>query len=209
MVCRHFGRTVGISDIREVVHTSTDGTSLAGITAGAEELGLAARSVRASKNRLDELPAAGDRPLGGQPLGRRLRVGREARARRRPGARAPARPARRSSSRSGRGYAALVAYTERSPMRRRRGTSLAWLKAFFRPHRRTLLIAGRARVRRGRAAAAAADLDAGRRRPASSRTATSELLWIVLADDRGGAAGDHRSDARPALHAQPARCSST
>jgi HlyB family type I secretion system ABC transporter len=56
MVCRHFGRNVSISLVRDVVHTATDGTSLAGITRGAEELGLAARSVRASKSRLDELP---------------------------------------------------------------------------------------------------------------------------------------------------------
>ena len=62
-----------ISHIRELVHTSTDGTSLRGITRGAEELGLEARSVRASKSRLDRAAAAGDRALGGQPLGRPLR----------------------------------------------------------------------------------------------------------------------------------------
>src|SRR5206468_2074323 len=56
MACRHSGRAVRISLVREAVHTSTDGTSLAGITRGAEELGLAAQSVRASKSRLDELP---------------------------------------------------------------------------------------------------------------------------------------------------------
>lgn len=56
MICRHFGRSVSMSRIRAAVHTATDGTSLAGLTRGAVELGLAARSVRVSKNRLDEVP---------------------------------------------------------------------------------------------------------------------------------------------------------
>src|SRR5262249_762858 len=56
MICRHFGRAVSISRVREAVHTSTDGTSLAGITRGADELGLRARAVRASKSKLDRLP---------------------------------------------------------------------------------------------------------------------------------------------------------
>lgn len=56
MVTRYFGKTVSLPLIRELVHTSTDGTSLLGITRGAEELGLAARSLRVSKSRLDQLP---------------------------------------------------------------------------------------------------------------------------------------------------------
>src|SRR5262249_10431745 len=55
-LCRHFGRAVSISRVREAVHASTDGTSLAGITRGADELGLRARAVRASKSKLDRLP---------------------------------------------------------------------------------------------------------------------------------------------------------
>src|SRR5581483_9217007 len=51
MVCQHFGRKVSISRVRDAVHTASDGTSLAGITRGAETLGLAARAVRASKTR--------------------------------------------------------------------------------------------------------------------------------------------------------------
>jgi ABC-type bacteriocin/lantibiotic exporter with double-glycine peptidase domain/CRP-like cAMP-binding protein len=56
MVTRYFGKAVSLPLIRELVHTSTDGTSLLGITRGAEELGLAARSLRVSKSRLDQLP---------------------------------------------------------------------------------------------------------------------------------------------------------
>jgi ABC-type bacteriocin/lantibiotic exporter with double-glycine peptidase domain/CRP-like cAMP-binding protein len=56
MVTRYFGKTVSLPLIRELVHTSTDGTSLLGIARGAEELGLATRTLRVSKSRLDRLP---------------------------------------------------------------------------------------------------------------------------------------------------------
>jgi ATP-binding cassette subfamily B protein len=56
MVTRSFGKQVSLPRIRELVHTSSDGTSLLGIARGAEALGLDARAVRASKSRLDRLP---------------------------------------------------------------------------------------------------------------------------------------------------------
>ena len=56
MVTRYFGKTVGLPRIRDLVHTSTDGTSLLGIAQGAVALGFEARNVRASKSRLDRLP---------------------------------------------------------------------------------------------------------------------------------------------------------
>jgi HlyB family type I secretion system ABC transporter len=56
MVCRHFGRKVSITRIRQMVHTATDGTSLRGLCQGAEALGLAARSVKASKRNVGEMP---------------------------------------------------------------------------------------------------------------------------------------------------------
>ncbi|MGE0126835.1 MAG: peptidase domain-containing ABC transporter [Blastocatellales bacterium] len=56
MVCRHFGRKVSITRIRQVVDTATDGTSLRGLCRGAEALGLAARSVKASKSNLPQMP---------------------------------------------------------------------------------------------------------------------------------------------------------
>ena len=43
MICRFFGRAVSLSRIRQLLHTSTDGTSLRALCRGAEELGLAAR----------------------------------------------------------------------------------------------------------------------------------------------------------------------
>ncbi len=56
MICRHFGRKVSIARIRQVVHTATDGTSLRGLCDGAQALGLAARSVKASKSNLLQMP---------------------------------------------------------------------------------------------------------------------------------------------------------
>ncbi len=56
MICRHFGRKVSVSRIRQKVRTSNDGTSLRGLCDGAEALGLAARSVKASKTNLREMP---------------------------------------------------------------------------------------------------------------------------------------------------------
>jgi ABC-type bacteriocin/lantibiotic exporter with double-glycine peptidase domain len=55
-VCRHFGRAVSLPTVRDAVATALDGTSLAGLAAGAERLGLAARAVKASPSRLDTLP---------------------------------------------------------------------------------------------------------------------------------------------------------
>lgn len=49
MATRHFGRPVSLAHIRKLVHTGTDGTSLAGIVAGAESLGLRGRAVKADR----------------------------------------------------------------------------------------------------------------------------------------------------------------
>ncbi|MEO7456601.1 MAG: peptidase domain-containing ABC transporter [Gemmatimonadaceae bacterium] len=56
MVCRHFGRAVSLARIRQLVHTSLDGTSLRAICQAASELGLAARSVKASPRNFDRMP---------------------------------------------------------------------------------------------------------------------------------------------------------
>jgi HlyB family type I secretion system ABC transporter len=56
MVCRHYGRPVSLARIRQLVHTSLDGTSLRAISRAAQELGLAARSVKASPRNLEQMP---------------------------------------------------------------------------------------------------------------------------------------------------------
>ena len=56
MVCRHFGRAVSLTYIRQAVGTGYDGTSLRGIQRGGEIVGLDVRAVKASRDRLDALP---------------------------------------------------------------------------------------------------------------------------------------------------------
>ena len=56
MICRHFGRQVNLSRIRELCHVSSDGTSLEALCSAATELGLAARSVKASRRNLTRMP---------------------------------------------------------------------------------------------------------------------------------------------------------
>jgi ATP-binding cassette subfamily B protein len=56
MIASHFGRSVSLARIRQLVNTGLDGTSLRSICTAAEELGLAARSVKASLHNLDRMP---------------------------------------------------------------------------------------------------------------------------------------------------------
>jgi len=56
MVCRHYGRSVSLARIRQLVHTALDGTSLSALCRAASELGLAARSVKASPRTLPDMP---------------------------------------------------------------------------------------------------------------------------------------------------------
>ncbi|MDQ6861112.1 MAG: cyclic nucleotide-binding domain-containing protein, partial [Verrucomicrobiota bacterium] len=56
MICRHFGRKVSLTRIRQLCHTSTDGTSLKAICRAANELGLAARALKVSVRNLPNMP---------------------------------------------------------------------------------------------------------------------------------------------------------
>ena len=56
MICRHYGRKVSLSRIRQLCHTSTDGTSLKAICRAASELGLAARALKISLRNLPLVP---------------------------------------------------------------------------------------------------------------------------------------------------------
>jgi HlyB family type I secretion system ABC transporter len=140
MICRHFGRAVGISHIRGVVHTSTDGTTLAGITRGADELGLSARSIRASKNRLDELPLPAVAHWEGNHWVVVYRVD-EKHVRVADPARGLRRIPREEFLERWSGYTSVVGYTERLADAPEARTSLAWVKPFLRPHLRLALLA--------------------------------------------------------------------
>jgi ABC-type bacteriocin/lantibiotic exporter with double-glycine peptidase domain/CRP-like cAMP-binding protein len=140
MICRHFGRAVGISHIRQVVHTSTDGTTLAGITRGADELGLTARSVRASKSRIDELPLPAVAHWEGNHWvvvyrvdDKHVRISDPARGLRR--------IPREEFLERWSGYTSVVGYTERLAEAPEARTNLSWLKPFLRPHLRLVLFA--------------------------------------------------------------------
>jgi HlyB family type I secretion system ABC transporter len=56
MICMAFGRKVSLTRIRQLCHTSLDGTSLNDICRAATELGLAARALKVSKRNLDQMP---------------------------------------------------------------------------------------------------------------------------------------------------------
>lgn len=56
MICRHFGRAVSLARIRQLLHVTSEGTSLRALCLAATELGLAARSVKASKRNITQMP---------------------------------------------------------------------------------------------------------------------------------------------------------
>jgi len=56
MVCRHYGRRVSLTRLHALAHTATDGTTLRNLCHAAEELGLAARPLRVSRQNFDRLP---------------------------------------------------------------------------------------------------------------------------------------------------------
>ena len=140
MVCRYYGRAVSISRVRSSVHTSTDGTSLAGITRGAEELGMEARSVRASKSKLDRLPLPAIVHWEGNHWvvlyavnDGHVRVSDPARGLRK--------IPRDEFEEKWSGYASLLAPTERLAQVPESKPSLGWLKPFIRPHFRAIAVA--------------------------------------------------------------------
>jgi ATP-binding cassette subfamily B protein len=137
MICRHFGRAVSRVRIRELLFTSTDGTSLRALVRGAESLGLAARSVKASTKNVDQMPLPAIIHWGGNHWVVLYHVDAKEAWLADPAA-GLRRVTRKELEENWTGYAALFDYTaafERTP----EGTSGAsWLAGFFRPHARTL-----------------------------------------------------------------------
>jgi HlyB family type I secretion system ABC transporter len=135
MVCRHFGRAVSLARIRQLLHTSTDGTSLRALCRGAEDLGLAARSVKASARHLSQMPLPAIVHWEGNHWvvlydvdATHVRVAD-------PGLGLRRLP-RSEFERKWTGYSALFDYTaefEKAPVGK---SSIAWLWSFFRPFSR-------------------------------------------------------------------------
>src|SRR5262249_30472325 len=115
-------------------------TSLLGIVRGAEEIGVAARAVRASKSRLDDLPLPaivhweGNHWVVLYEVGEKhVRVGDPALGiRKLPG---------REFEERWTGYAAVLSPTPAFDEIPEDAPSYRWLLPFLRPHRRTLAIA--------------------------------------------------------------------
>jgi ATP-binding cassette subfamily B protein len=138
MVTRYYGKAVSLPRIRELVHTSTDGTSLLGIARGAEELGLDARTLRVSKSRLDRLPLPavvhweGNHWVVLYEVGERhVRVGDPARGIRK--------LPRSEFDEKWSGYAAVFEPTPAFDEVPEAKPSYAWLLPFLRPHYATLI----------------------------------------------------------------------
>jgi ATP-binding cassette subfamily B protein len=133
MIARHFGRDVALARIRQLVNTGLDGTSLRSLCTAGEELGLAARSVKASHQHLDRMPLPAICHWDGEHWLVLYRV-----TRRHAHLADPARGFRRVSrdefNRRWTGYAALFDYTpafEQTPQATR---GLGWLWPIVKPH---------------------------------------------------------------------------
>jgi HlyB family type I secretion system ABC transporter len=141
MATRHFGRPVSLAHIRRLVHTSIDGTSLAGIASGAEQVGLRVRSVKASKTRLDELPLPAVCHFEGNHWVVLYRVD-DRQVRLADPARGLVKMDRAEFEEKWSGYSALLAYGEGLEQAPVGDANVDWIWEFFRPFKRTLAWAG-------------------------------------------------------------------
>jgi HlyB family type I secretion system ABC transporter len=132
MVCRHFGRKVSLTRIRQVVHTATDGTSLRGLCQGAEALGLAARSVKASKSNLGQMPLPAILHWENYHWVVLFQVDQKHASIADP-ANGIRRISRRELEEKWNGYAALFDYTEAFAQAPESRTGFAWLTPFLKP----------------------------------------------------------------------------
>ncbi len=138
MICRHFGRDVSLSRIRELCHTSRDGTSLKAICHAATELGLAARALKVSLRNLPEMPLPAIVHWEGNHWMVLVDVG-STRVRVDDPAVGMRRIPRAEFEAKWSGYAALFDYTvafEGAPETR---STLTWLGPFVRKHRGVLV----------------------------------------------------------------------
>ena len=140
MICRYYGRKVSLAHVREVVHTSVDGTSLSGISQGAEALGFKVSAAKVSEDRLDSMPLPAMMHFTNNHWvvlfhidARHAWVVDPARGRRR--------LERAELEANWSGFAALIAPTEALMEVPEQHSPLSWYLQFFKPYRRTLLVA--------------------------------------------------------------------
>jgi ATP-binding cassette subfamily B protein len=137
MIAHHFGGSISLARIRQLVNTGLDGTTLRSLCSAAEELGLAARSVKASPHNLDRMPLPaichwdGDHWLVLYHLtARQAFVADPALGFRR--------LPREEFERRWTAYAALFDYTPALEQAPRAARGLAWLRSIVRPYQATL-----------------------------------------------------------------------
>ena len=138
MICRHFGRKVSLTRIRQLCHTSTDGTSLKAMCRAATELGLAARALKVSLRNLPAMPLPaiihweGNHWMVLYDVNEKfVRVADPALGIRK--------IPRKEFEMNWSGYAALFDYTVAFEQAPESKPSLAWVMPFFKQHRKTLL----------------------------------------------------------------------
>jgi ATP-binding cassette subfamily B protein len=138
IVCRHFGKTISLAKIRQLVHTSLDGASLKAICEGANELGLAARAVKASPANLAQMPLPAIVHWDGNHWvvlydvdDKSVRISDPAIGKRR--------MALKDFEAKWSGYAALFDYTDRFADNVEATPGIKWLLPFFKPYSSLLL----------------------------------------------------------------------
>jgi ATP-binding cassette subfamily B protein len=139
-ICRYYGRKVSTGRVRDAVHTAVDGTSLLGIRQGAESLGLEVHTTKVSKSRLDTMPLPAILHWANNHWvvvydvdAQHARVADPARGLRR--------LMRSEVESKWSGYAAFFAPTEALLEAPEEKSRVRWVLGFFKPHRRTLLMA--------------------------------------------------------------------
>jgi ATP-binding cassette subfamily B protein len=134
IICRHYGKAVSLARIRQLSHTSLDGTSLRAICQAANELGLAARAVKASSANLTQMPLPAIVHWDGNHWvvlydvdENHVRVSDPASGRRR--------LTRAEFDAKWSGYAALFDYTTEFEKNKETKLGISWLVPFFKPHK--------------------------------------------------------------------------
>jgi len=133
IVCRHFGRAIGLARIRRLVHTGLDGASLRAICQGANELGLAARAVKASPANLPQMPLPAIVHWEGNHWVVLYDVSRTHARVSDPGVGRKRIP-RAEFDEKWTGYAALFDYTPEFEKNEENRLGFAWLLPFFKPY---------------------------------------------------------------------------
>jgi ABC-type bacteriocin/lantibiotic exporter with double-glycine peptidase domain/CRP-like cAMP-binding protein len=139
MICRHYGRKVSVSRVRDAVCTAIDGTSLLGIARGAESLGLATRTAKVSKSRMDAMALPAIVHWENHHWMVLYRLDAEHAWVADPG-RGRRRLKRAEFEAKWSGYAAFFAPTEAFEQAPQESLRVGWLLEFFAPYRRKLLI---------------------------------------------------------------------